>query len=275
MRISAKRVVLDLLTAADSHQGSVANLVAAGDVLGIDANNTRVAVTRLVAAGTLELVERGEYRLGAATRALTEQVTSWRELERRVRRWDGGWACVQLAALGRSDRAALRRRERALRLLGFRELARDFAVRPDNLVGGVAALRAQLGELGVAAPAVVFRASELDDATDARARGLWDADRLTQTYRQTTARIDRFLVAVKELVPRAAAREAFTFGGDVLRMITFDPRLPEPLVDVGARRGLVEAMTRLDVVGRRLWAQLFHLTQRIVVPTIEEHHDYS
>lgn len=274
MRPTAKRIVLELLTAADSHEGSVASLVAAGDVLGVDEGNIRVALARLVAAGTLELAGRGEYRLGATTRALTAQVTSWRELEKQVRRWDGGWACVQLGDLARSDRSALRRRERALRLLGFRELGRALEVRPDNLGGGIDALRDQLMALGVDERAFVFRATDFDDATEGRARTLWDADRLTATYRQTTARIERFIVAVTDLAPRVAAREAFFFGSEVLRMIMFDPRLPEPLVDVGARRALVEAARRLDGVGRRLWAHLFGMPHGLVI-TSEDRHEYS
>lgn len=263
---TAKQIILELLTAADSHQGSVANLVAAADVLGIDDGNVRVALARLVAAGTLELAGRGEYRLGAATRALTEQVTSWRELEKQVRRWDGGWACVQLGDLARSDRQALRRRERALRLHGFRPLDRTLEVRPDNLAGGIGMLRDHLHALGVEERATIFRATDFDPATDARARASWDRDRLTQTYRATTARIDRFLVAVADVSERVAAREAFLFGSDVLRLIMFDPRLPEPLVDVAARRGLVDAMRRLDGVGRGLWARLFGMPYRLVMP---------
>ncbi len=261
MKPTAKRIVLELLTAADAHQGSVANLVAAGDIFGIDEGTIRVALARLVAAGTLEPAGRGEYRLGTATRAVTEQVTSWRELERQVRKWDGGWACVQLGDLGRSDRRALRRRQRALRLYGFRELARGLEIRPDNLAGGVELLRSGLVALGLEVEALVFRASELDAATEARARKLWDGDRLTATYEQTSVRIERFLAAVDELAPRVAAREAFLFGSDVLRLIMFDPRLPEPLVDVAARRALVDAMKRLDLVGRKCWAELFAVPQ--------------
>jgi phenylacetic acid degradation operon negative regulatory protein len=271
---TAKRIVLELLTAAPAHHGSIASLVTACDVLGIDEGNVRVAVTRLVAAGTLEPTGRGEYRLGPATRALTAQVTGWRELEKQVRRWDGGWACVQLGDLGRTDRSALRRRERALRLHGFRELARGLAVRPDNLAGGVAELRTQHVDHGVEPTAPMFRASELDPATEQRARALWDRDRLTATYRQTVARIERFIVTVVDLSPRVAARETFLFGSDVLRMIMFDPRLPEPLVEVAARRALVDAMKRLDQIGRRLWAQLFGMPHHFVVAP-KEHHEYS
>jgi phenylacetic acid degradation operon negative regulatory protein len=201
-------------------------------------------------------------------------VTSWRDLEKQVRKWDGGWACVQLGDLARSDRAALRRRERALRLYGFRELGRGLEIRPDNLAGGIGALRERLHDLGVEDRAVIFRATELDTATDARARSLWDADKLTKSYRQLTARIERFLIAVDDLAPRIAARESFLFGSQVLHAINLDPKLPEPLVDVGARRALVDAMKQLDAVGRTLWSQVFGVPYKLAFVVGEDGGDH-
>jgi phenylacetic acid degradation operon negative regulatory protein len=275
---TAKRIILELLSATDGHEAASSSLVAAGKLLGVAETSVRVTLTRLVADGTLELTGRGSYRLGDATAALTRQVTSWRELEKQVRRWDGAWVCVQAGSAG-GDRSLVRRRGRALRLLGFRALdltpghtsGHTLSLRPDNLDGGVAALRERLYALGVEDEALVFRATELDGDTDARARRLWDAERLTQAYHQTRDRIDRWLHAVTELPLRTAAREAFFFGGDVLRMILFDPRLPEPLVDVAARRALVEAGKRLDAAGRVLWAQLFGMQHGLVITP--EHHD--
>jgi phenylacetic acid degradation operon negative regulatory protein len=271
---TAKRIVLELLSASDGHEGASSALVRAGKLLGVAENSVRVTLTRLVADGTLELTGRGAYRLGDATAALTRQVTSWRSLENQVRRWDGAWVCVQAGSAG-GDRSLARQRARALRLLGFRALdptlSSTLALRPDNLEGGVAALRDRLYALGVDREALVFRATELDRDTEVRARGLWDAERLSESYHQTRDRIDRWLRAVTELPLRTAAREAFFFGGDVLRMILFDPRLPEPLVDVGARRALVEAGKRLDTAGRGLWSQLFGMQHGLVITP--EYHD--
>src|SRR5262249_22761237 len=97
----------------------------------------------------------------------------------------------------------------------------------------------------------------------ARARTLWDAEKLTASYEQTTERIDRWLASVED-DPRAAAREAFFFGGDVLRKVIFDPRLPEPLVDVKARRTMLDAALRMDQHGRKLWERLRQEEQRRV-----------
>jgi phenylacetic acid degradation operon negative regulatory protein len=252
MASTAKRIVLELMSASPDHEGSSAALVACGELLGISENNVRVTLARLLAAGTLETSSRGTYRIAAS--AITRHVSAWRELEKLVRRWDGGWACVQLQPL--TDRAAARNRARALKLLGFRSLARGLDVRPDNLAGGVPALRERLVELGRDRDALVYRATDLDAATEQRARALWDSERLTASYVHTTERIERWLANVED-EPRAAAREAFFFGGDVLRKIIFDPRLPEPLVDVAARKTMLDAAARLDTYGRRLWSRLY------------------
>jgi phenylacetic acid degradation operon negative regulatory protein len=273
MAVTAKRVLLELFTAAGPGEASAAVLVQAAALFHLSETNVRVTLARLVAAGTLELTGRGMYRLGDAAQALTKQVTSWRELEKQVRKWDGGWACVHLGGLGRTDRTALRRRERALRLLGLRALGPGLEVRPDNLEGGVPALRDRLRALGLDDEALVLRATDLDAETEARARALWDGRRLTSGYRTTRERIDRWLVAAQELAPHVAAREAFMFGGEVLRQILFDPRLPEPLVDVAERRAMVEAAKRLDTFGRRLWHRLFGMAHGLVVTT-EARHDH-
>jgi phenylacetic acid degradation operon negative regulatory protein len=232
--VSAKRVVLELLTATDGHELSAAQLIAGAGVVGVSANNVRVTLTRLVAAGTLALTGRGQYKLGGA---ITERVASWRDLEKSVRAWDGAW--VMAHAPGR-DAA----RDRWLALLGLRELAPDLFVRPDNLTA--------LGPLRELA--TVWIATGFDAATEARARGLWSD---TPSYAKLTAKIERWLAGYAALPLRRAAREAFTFGGgEVLRVLAYDPRLPEPLVDVAARKALVDAMVRLDRVGRALWARL-------------------
>jgi phenylacetic acid degradation operon negative regulatory protein len=265
VKATAKRIILELLSASDGHEATAASLVAAGKLLGVADGSVRVALTRLVADGTLAVTERGVYRLGGGAIAVNREVTSWRLLERQVRRWDGSWVCVQLAG------SAARRRERALRLLGFRALTDDLAVRPDNVAGGVAALRDRLHALGVEGSALVFRATDLDADTDARARRLWDRDKLSASYHQWCERIARWLVDIEQVPLRRAARDAFYFGGDVLRAIVFDPRLPEELVDVAARRALLAAAQRVDATGRALWNQLVGLSHGLVFT--QEHRD--
>lgn len=272
MRLTAKHLVLQLLSALGDRPAPASALVRACAVFGITENSTRVTLARLLAAGTLEASARGEYRLGAPTEALTREVTGWRDVESHVRAWDGSFVAVHGGALGRSDRTALRRRERALRLLGFATLERDLDVRPDNLEGGCDSVRARLSSLGLDARALVFRIDHFDDETSQRARQLWDGRALEQAYRRTRERLDRWALRQSTLSRKVAARESFLLGSEAIRQILFDPRLPEPLVDVAARRALVDAMHRFDVLGRSIWTDLFGVAPDMSPdPTVELH----
>jgi phenylacetic acid degradation operon negative regulatory protein len=257
VRITAKRVVLQLLSATGGRPAPASGLVTACALFGITENNTRVALARMLAEGTLETGARGEYRLGAPTQALTREVMRWRDVEKTVRRWDGSYVAVHGGALGRTDRRELRRRERALRLLGFATLEHELDVRPDNLEGGCEALRERLHALGLDRRALVFRIVDLDESLAARARKLWDGAALQKAYRRTREQLDRWIASEPSLPRDVAARESFLLGSEAIRQILFDPLLPEPLVDVSERRALVDSMRRYDVVGRRVWMRLF------------------
>src|SRR5262245_21206312 len=111
MQLNAKRVLLELLSEIGDTPVHSSSLVQACAVFGITENSTRVTLARLLAAGTIEATGRGEYRLSTTSEALTREVTSWRDLEKQMRKWDGGYVCVYTGALGRCDRGELRRRE--------------------------------------------------------------------------------------------------------------------------------------------------------------------
>ena len=164
---------------------------------------------------------------------------------------------VHVGNLGRSDRTALRVRDRALALLGLCELERGLYLRPDNLLGGVSAVRERLYKLGLETEASVFRLADLDAARDARARSLWDGDALNRRYRDTRQRLDAWLAKADALEPEAAARESYLLGNEAIRHMVFDPLLPEPLVDTAARRACADLVQHFDRAGRVIWRQLY------------------
>jgi len=250
-----RHLILKLLVSAEGGTLSARAAVAACALFGIRENSVRVALVRLSAAGMIEGAGRGSYRIGPGGATLAEEVRTWRKVESRVRPWRGGWVAVHVSALGRTDRAALRQRDRALELLGFRELERDLFVRPDNLVGGVGDVRDRLLALGVG-EAAVFGATELDAEREARARALWNGAQLTRTYVKTREKLQRWLRRSPGLEPDEAARESFLLGNDAIRRLVFDPLLPEPMVDVRARRAFVEAVVEFDRAGHAIWRDL-------------------
>ncbi|MDP1650864.1 MAG: PaaX family transcriptional regulator C-terminal domain-containing protein [Rubrivivax sp.] len=261
MITNPRHLILNLLLGAGGDALSASQAVASCALFGVRENSARVALARLAAAGLIEAASRGAYALGPKAACLAADVASWRRVEQRVGVWNGGWIAVHVGALGRSQRAALRTRDRALDLLGLREFERGLHLRPDNLGGGVAAVRARLLKLGLAPAALVFVARDFDPAREQRARSLWDGSALTQRYRETSRHLDGWLARAGRLGPEVAARESFLLGNDAIRALVFDPLLPAPLVDAQARRRFVDAVVRFDAAGHATWQRFFD-TQR-------------
>jgi phenylacetic acid degradation operon negative regulatory protein len=253
MTANPRDLVLKLLVSSPDGVLSARQAVAACALFGIRENSVRVALVRLSAAGTIEATGRGTYRVGPKSADLAEDVRTWRTAESRVRKWTGAWLAVHSGALLRSERAAWRRCDRALRMLGFREVSRDLFVRPDNLVGGVSSARRRLHKLGLPKTAPVFVLTKLDEVFEARARSLWESEGLTESYVRTREVLEAWLDRMPELDPEEAARESFRIGNDAIRRLVFDPLLPDPLVDVRERRAFVDALLRFDAAGHGIW----------------------
>lgn len=253
MNPEPRHLILNLLLGAAQRRLSAREAVAACALFGIRENSVRVTLARLSAAGLVEAVDRGEYRLGPGAARLADEVATWRDAQRRVRDWNGAWIAVHVGDLGRSDRAALRARDRALGMLGLRELDRGLFLRPDNLAGGVDAARERLLKLGLEPGAAVFVAHGFDAARERRAAALWDGRALTRAWHATRVQLDDWLARAGSLALEGAAREAYLLGNAAIRQLVFDPLLPAPLVDVQARRDFVDAVLRFDVAGHAIW----------------------
>jgi phenylacetic acid degradation operon negative regulatory protein len=257
MAPTAKSVILELLVAMRGAPLSARAAIVACALFEISENSTRVALVRLSSSGRIEAVGRGAYRLAEDAEDLAREVASWRIAESRLRRWTGGYVAVHAGSLGRTDRAELRRRDRALQMLGFGEVDRGLHLRPDNLAGGVEGVRSRLYALGLEREAMVFLASSLAADLDARAQGLWDGKALTVAYKRLRSELERWLKRAPRLEPDVAAREAFLLGGRAIRQIIYDPLLPAPLVDEGERRAFFATARQIDDEGREVWRRFF------------------
>lgn len=257
MTTNPRHLLLKLFLGAEGKALSSRELVGGCALFGIRENSVRVALVRLASAGLIETEARGLYRLAPSAAAFAEDVRTWRTAEARARQhWAGSWVAAHCGALGRSDRSALRRRDRALDLLGFRELDRGLCVRPDNLVGGVAQVRERLYKLGLDGEAAVFGVPAFDPEREARARALWDGKALTSSYVQTRERLEKWLSRVHVLDLQAAARESFLLGDEAIRQLVYDPLLPHPLVDVHERRAFAATVLEYDKAGHAIWRKL-------------------
>jgi phenylacetic acid degradation operon negative regulatory protein len=255
MQLTAKNLILGLLLASDARALSASGIIAACELFGITDNSGRVALTRLAADGKIESAGRGAYRLGRAARRVSDEVAAWRQSEARLVPWRGDFLVAFTANLGRRDRAQLRHRERALEMLGFRELERGLHVRPNNIGPDLCAVRSRLVGLGLEVECPVFSAASFDAADRRRIDALWDGAALGSLYVDETARLEAWMHRHGRLDPDVAARESYLLGREAIRSVVFDPWLPAPLVDVDARHAFFETVCRFDDLGKSIWSR--------------------
>ncbi|MDP2769520.1 MAG: PaaX family transcriptional regulator C-terminal domain-containing protein [Giesbergeria sp.] len=256
-KVQPKHLLLELLLASGDDALPVSHAVAAGAVFGLSENHVRVTLARLAAQDMVLTTERGAYRLGPAARSLAQDVANWRSTAQRLRPWNGQYVAVHCGALARSDRNATQQRERALHLLGFAELQRDFYVRPDNIEPDIAAIRKRLHALGLEPQAVVCGCTSLDAATEAAVDLLWDGAALNHAYRATQQRLEAWLAGAAHLPTPQAARESFFLGGAAIRQLVYDPLLPEPMVDGALRQTFIDSVHAFDAAGRAIWNRFY------------------
>lgn len=256
MKFTAKSLILDMLLANEGEPLSARDAVQAAALFDIGESSVRVTLLRLVADGLIEASDRGVYRLRGAAHELAGEVATWRTADARTRPWSGAWIAVHSAPLGRSDRQRLRVRQRALNMLGFRELDPGLLLRPDNLEGGVEAVRGRLIKLGLEPDAAVFVADHFDPARRARLAGLWDGAALTRAYRELARELEAWTTQVDAMPLAQAAHESLLMGRHAIRQVVFDPMLPSPMVDVDARRQFVDAVRAYDRTGQAIWRRM-------------------
>ncbi len=251
--LTARAIVLDFISNRAPREISARAVLAAGAVFGFSAQNLRMALMRLVDQGVAVNATRGRYRLGAPGETMRVEVRKWKRVADLVRPWSGGWVGVYGAEIARSDRAAIRRHEQALRLRGFREFSSGLWIRPANLRDSVAELRVHLAALGLHRDAIVVGLSDFDEAARVRASNLWDTAALERAYGALRGALDASQAKVARLPLEAAAAETLLLGREVIRHINLDPLLPEELMPQRPLRELVRAMIGYDEIGREIW----------------------
>ena len=251
--LTARELVIDFLSNRYPREMSAQEITGVGIALGFSEQSLRMALTRLVEQAVAANTGRGRYRLSPSGEAMREEVRKWRHLDVVAMPWSGAWIGVFDAAIPRSDRAALRRHERAMRLRGFRELQSSLWIRPANLRDSIAELREHLRALGLHPDALVAGLDALDDDARAKAITLWDTAAMLARYRALTDELRASKAKLERLPLDTAAAESMVLGRDVIRHINLDPVLPEELMPQRALSNLISVMSDYDQNARQIW----------------------
>ena len=223
--LSARSVVASVLLGTHPPRLSAAGLVELCGRFGISGGTTRVALSRMVAAGELA-AEEGHYRL-VGEALLARQRAQDAGLAPPTGPWSGRWRMAVVVGPGRAagERAELRRALADARFAQWRE---GVWLRPDNLGGGPGA-----GVVpGAADTPLRWLVVEPDDDPATLAGELWD---LAAWSARGVALLGAAPDEPGDLVaaPPEWAAATFATAAATLRHLRTDPLLPDALLPPG------------------------------------------
>lgn len=256
-RLTPKRLILSLLSAPSMEEVRVGHLIEWGRLFDIDPAAIRVAVGRLTRQGLIRSVSRGTYSIGPEGRLIAETASSWVRAEERVGPWSGEWIVVHTSHLGRTNKSALRARERAFRLNGFAEWVTGLWCRPANYREPLARTRDRLISLGLESAAVVMCALDMPGSGPGDLYRLWPRRRIEAGYRRSIGAMQKSTRRLHGMNRREAARETFLVGEAVIRQINADPLLPGEMIDADMRRQMIGEMVQYNRLGRSVWGAFY------------------
>ena len=251
--LTAKELVLDFLSNRAPREMAARVIVDSAAALGFSEQSIRMALTRLVEEELALNPARVMYRLAPSGDAMRREVRKWRTITALTQPWSHDWICIYDAPIARSDRAALRRHEQAIRLRGFREFRAGLWLRPANLRLSTAELREELGALGLHRHALVAEIRNLDEPARHQAMGLWNVRALLASYEALAEAMESSQRRVERMELAEAAGETLVLGRDVVRHINLDPLLPEELMPQQPLRAMVHTMLAYDDKARAIW----------------------
>ena len=254
-RPTAKRLILSVLSQPNMAILPIRQLVAWGALFDQKPAAIRVTAGRLVNEALLEKTDRGMYMIGANGLALKAKASEWTVALDQVVAWQSGWYVVHTGHLGKAVRRKVRARERAFRLLGFKELVEGLWVRPDNLKLDQSQMFEKLCQLGLDPAAVLLRSDDLVSDQAAASFDLWRQEGLNRGYDFAAALLEQSQKQLQGEGVDRIIRETFLIGEHVIRLISTDPLLPESQIDAGKRQAMVDAMTRYSEFCDPYWAE--------------------
>ncbi|MFW1762476.1 PaaX family transcriptional regulator C-terminal domain-containing protein [Acinetobacter calcoaceticus] len=257
IKINARHLIIDLFLSSAYPQLTIKQILIAGKLFNMSDNGIRVATTRLLNEGMIESVERGIYQLSPSTKEWAKIILNRKNGIKQTKEWQQHYLAVFTGTLGRIDRTALKKRERALRQFGFKELETGIYIRPDNLAYSFEKTCEELVLAGLEIEAKICVIQQFDSKSLQLIASLWDTQQLELNYKNYSQDIQKWLLKYEKLPLNDAAAQALLLGRETITLLMNDPLLPSPFVNEHARNQFAQNVQQLDSIGQKLWQKLY------------------
>lgn len=256
-KINARHLIIDLFLSSAYSQLTIKQILIAARLFNMSENGIRVATTRLLNEGMIESVERGIYQLSPSTKEWAKIILNRKNGIKQTKEWQQQYLAVFTGTLGRIDRTALKKRERALRQFGFKELETSIYIRPDNLAYTFDKTCEELVLAGLEKEAKICTIQHFDSKSLQIIPSLWDTQQLEKNYEVYSQDIQQWLFEYANLPLNEAAAQALLLGRETIALLMNDPLLPAPFVNEKARNQFAKNVQLLDSIGQKLWKKVY------------------
>lgn len=256
-KTTPKRLLLSLLSSPGFREIDVIYLIEWGKIFNIDPPATRVAIARLAKQGFISSVSRGRYSIGPNGEMMAKTARHWIDTEDKVGPWSGNWIVAHTAHLGRSNKTAVRARERALRLNGFASPLAGLWCRPSNFKESLLQTKQRLTGMGLEPQAALMSCDAFAGVEIEELYQLWPIERVESEYLDIRKKMQSSAAKLHRLDIIDAARETFLLGESVIKKINADPLLPSEMINTQLRSEMINEMKSYNESGRVIWEK-FH-----------------
>lgn len=254
-----------MLQASNNRAMHVKTLVSIGNIFGYTGNTLRVNITRLIRKGTIESDERGLYQLSRKGIQISRYIDSWRDGEKRLKRWNGRWLCFYLT--GKTE-VGSKKAGKDFGFSGFREGLPNLWIRPDNLTAQPQQVEKLLIRIARLEQGEMFIANGFKEKLVRQwQETLWPVDTIIQTQTRCLEKLEKSSSRVSKMPLENALVESFLMGSEAINTLTNDPLLPREIMDGTGRKNLARAMLAYDELGKQIWSKRFEEVRLVKSPT--------
>lgn len=227
-------------------------LLQIGEYMGLGSDAVKAALDNLIRRNYITINNDNAYSILPHRSLFSQHFEQWRLSEKRRIPWDKSWVVCELPD-STTDELARKRSLWALNLLGFKKSFKGI-IRPNNLLGGIDALRMKLKVFGIEKSADLHTLNDLPEKIQTHLETqVWPVKELNQNYEDVFLKVETGYAMIRGRVSQSVLVYALKVGYEAVTTLAIDPLLPESMQDPAPRIKLTRILKEYEVLGKKYW----------------------
>lgn len=223
----------------------------AGKAFGYSAATMRATLSRLRSKEKLQTPQKGVYILAKRPTPQWLFNRSWQAHITEPVAWNGQWILASWADNTSLSRNETLSREALLTRYGFMKWRPQLFLRPGNLAGGLAGMRARLASWPAGLQITLSQMSEIEADHEAELFALWTKP--ATDYQSLEKMLKDSRHTIQDRVDATSASEVLSLGRLAIKSLLRDPRLPMPKEQLVALNALGKEARTYEHFGMTIW----------------------